>query len=150
MRRLVIGLSLGVGVAAAQLAAQDVAPLPGFLLGDWIQRDGEGQAEESWSSDASGMRGVSREVSGNGVKFQETLKIERRDGTLVLIAQPAGSEPVAFAMVEHDERSIAFANAAHDYPQRIRYWRVGDTLHAEIALIDGSDPVSWSYVAAGR
>jgi len=146
MRKGMIVLALAL--AAPPLAAQEVVPLPGFLLGAWVQRGGEARAEEVWSGDASSMQGISREVSNSGVKSQESLTIERRDGTLVLIAQPVGAQPVAFPMVAHDERSIAFANPAHDYPQRIRYWRVGDTLHAEIALLDGGDPFSWSYAAA--
>ncbi len=38
-----------------------------------------------------------------------------------------------------------FANAAHDYPQRIRYWREGETLNAEISLLDGSKAMRWQY-----
>ena len=145
MHRMITGLALAL--TAVPLAAQDVAPLPGFLLGAWIEREGEKWADESWSGSPSGMRGTSREGSGDSVKSQESLAIERRAGTLVLIAQPAGAEPVAFPMVEHDALSIVFANPAHDYPQRIRYWREGDRLHAEIALIDGSQAVGWSYAA---
>jgi hypothetical protein len=148
MRTIITGLL--ACLMAMPLAAQDAAPLPGFLLGSWIQREGEKWADESWSGDSSGMRGTSREGSGDGVKSQESLKIERRDGTLVLIAQPAGAEPVAFLMVEQDERSIVFANPAHDYPQRIRYWREGDRLHAEIALLDGSQAIAWSYAPSDR
>ena len=145
MRWMMMGLA--AALLAVRLAAQDVTPLPGFLLGAWLQRDGDKWAEESWSGDASGMRGTSREGSGTRVGGQETLVIERRHGALVLIAQPAGAEPVVFPMVAHDDRSIVFANPAHDYPQRICYWREGDTLHAEIAQLDGSQAVSWSYVA---
>ena len=143
MRRMITGLAFAL--MAVPLAAQDVAPLPGFLLGAWIEREGEKWADEAWSGSTSGMRGTSREGSGGSVKSQESLIIERRDGTLVLIAQPAGAEPVAFPMVKQDEHSIVFANPAHDYPQRIRYWREGDRLHAEIALIDGSEAVGWTY-----
>jgi hypothetical protein len=143
MRRMIIGLA--AGLMALPLAAQEVAPLPGFLLGTWIQREGDKWAEESWSGGPAGMRGTSREGAGDRVESQESLTIVRRDGTLVLIAQPRGAEPVPFPMVSHDERSVVFANPAHDYPQRIRYWRESDTLHAEIALLDGSQPVTWSY-----
>jgi hypothetical protein len=95
------------------------------------------------------MRGTSREGSGERVESQEALSIVRRDGAIVLIAQPAGATPVVFPMIDHDERSVVFANPAHDYPQRIRYWREGDTLHAEISLIDGGQAVSWSYSPMG-
>ena len=45
---------------------------------------------------------------------------------------------------------IEFTNPAHDYPQRIRYWREGDKLIAEIALIDGKRAVSWTYEPVRR
>jgi hypothetical protein len=38
-----------------------------------------------------------------------------------------------------------FANPAHDYPQRIRYWLEGNALNAEISRIDGSKTVRWTY-----
>ena len=52
-------------------------------------------------------------------------------------------------MTNQGTRMIEFSNPAHDYPQRIRYWREGDTLHAEIALLDGSRAVQWSYAPMG-
>ena len=148
MRRMIAALV--IGLMAAPLAAQDVAPLPGFLIGAWVERDGEKWATESWSGDPSGLRGATVEGSGDHIEGRESLIIERRDGTIVLIAQPAGAEPVVFPMVQHDERSIAFANPAHDYPQRIRYWREGDGLRAEISQLDGSQAMSWSYVPTVR
>ena len=58
--------------------------------------------------------------------------------------------PVEFAMTGQTAESIQFSNPAHDYPQRIRYWRDGKTLNAEIALIDGSRAVQWSYSPMGQ
>jgi hypothetical protein len=54
-----------------------------------------------------------------------------------------------FPVVRQDETSIEFANPQHDYPQRIRYWREGDLLKAEIALIDGTQAVGWTYQPVG-
>ncbi|MGY4397037.1 hypothetical protein ACVWZA_002228 [Sphingomonas sp. UYAg733] len=36
---------------------------------------------------------------------------------------------------------------AHDYPQRIRYWREGKILNAKISLSYGSKRMRWSYSA---
>ena len=41
--------------------------------------------------------------------------------------------------------SVEFTNAAHDYPQRIRYELKDGRLHAEISLLDGTKAVQWSY-----
>ena len=54
-------------------------------------------------------------------------------------AQPSGKPASEFPMVLRSEESVEFANANHDYPQRIRYWRQGQLLMAEISKIDGSD-----------
>ena len=63
---------------------------------------------------------------------------------------PNGGAPVEFAWVGQDDRSIEFANPAHDFPQRIRYWREGNKLNAEIALIDGGRAIRWSYAPMGE
>lgn len=44
---------------------------------------------------------------------------------------------------------VEFANPAHDYPQRIRYWREGRLLKARISLMDGSKPMEWRYAPPG-
>lgn len=46
--------------------------------------------------------------------------------------------------------AVEFTNAAHDYPQRIRYEIKGDKLEAEMSLIDGSKPVRWTYSRENR
>ena len=95
------------------------------------------------------MIGASREGSGETLRSWEAIRIVRQpDGSLAYIPMPNGGAPIAFAMVKQDARSIEFANADHDYPQRIRYWREGDRLNAEISLLDGSRPVRWSYSPA--
>jgi hypothetical protein len=50
--------------------------------------------------------------------------------------------------VEQGVRDIIFANPAHDYPQRIRYWREGRLLMAETSKMDGSETQSWTYSPA--
>jgi hypothetical protein len=52
---------------------------------------------------------------------------------------------VTFGWSPSNEAGVTFFNVAHDYPQRIRYWREGDVLNAEIALKDGSKPMRWVY-----
>ena len=60
-------------------------------------------------------------------------------------ARPDGKPPVEFPLVLISEEAIEFANPAHDYPQRIRYWRQGKLLMAEISLLDGSRSLRWNY-----
>ena len=78
------------------------------------------------------------------------MQIERSpDGTLVYYGAPKGRARVAFAMLSSSPREIVFVNPHHDYPQRIRYWREGMDLYAEISLMDGSNAERWHYTRLG-
>ena len=47
------------------------------------------------------------------------------------------------------ENEAIFVNAAHDFPQRVRYLRTTTGIDAEVSLADGSKPVRWSYRRSG-
>jgi hypothetical protein len=97
------------------------------------------------------MIGASREGEDDTLRTWESIRIMRTpDGSLAYVPMPNGGPPVEFAMSGQTAQSIEFSNPAHDYPQRIRYWREGTTLNAEIALIDGSRAVQWSYSPMGQ
>jgi hypothetical protein len=139
-------------VSPVALAAQSNEPeFPAWLAGAWSNAEGESWTEEFWTHARGGiMIGASREGRGDQLRTWESIRILRKpDGTLAYVPMPNGGPPVEFALVRQDARSIEFANPAHDFPQRIRYWREGDTLHAEIALIDGSRAIEWSYAPMG-
>ena len=144
-------LALFAAFAAVPLAAQEPAAFPSWLAGAWTLSDGDKWTEEFWTQPRGGvMIGASREGQGETLRTWEAIRILRKpDGTLAYIPMPNGGAPVEFALVRQDAQSIEFANPAHDFPQRIRYWRDGDTLHAEIALIDGSRAIEWSYTPMG-
>jgi hypothetical protein len=146
-----VAFACSVVLAASPLAAQQPAPFPSWMAGAWALADGERWTEEFWTHPRGGMMiGASREGRGELLRTWEAIRIQRKpDGTLAYIPMPNGGAPVEFALVRQDARSIEFANPAHDFPQRIRYWREGDRLHAEIALIDGTRAVAWSYAPMG-
>ena len=150
---VIVRWTIPLVLAAAPLAAQEPVPFPSWMAGAWTLSEADGGwTEEFWTHPRGGvMIGASREGRGETLRTWESIRTLRRaDGTLAYIPMPNGGPPVEFALVRQDARSIEFANPAHDYPQRIRYWREGDTLHAEIALIDGSRASGWSYAPIGR
>ena len=63
---------------------------------------------------------------------------------------PSGEDRTPFHWVASRSRDVTFVNAAHDYPQRIRYWREGKELVAEISLKDGTKAQRWRYARAGE
>ena len=143
---------IGALLTAVPAQAQSGAPLPGWLAGAWCT---EGPAShrtcEYWTPDSGGvMIGASITTrSGKAVEYEQE-RIEPVDGMPVFFASPGGAPAIAFRAVASDAASITFANDAHDYPQRIRYWREGEKLFAEISLKDGGKPMRWEYRRSGE
>jgi len=145
MKRLAAVLLL----LATPLTAQTVAQprLPDWMAGTWMMEEGAAWSDEVWTDPRGGiMLGVARMGFGPQLKSWEVTQIRQKaDGTISFFAQPSGQTPAEFPMVLISEEAIEFANPAHDYPQRIRYWRQGRLLMAEISRLDGSDAVRWNY-----
>ena len=79
------------------------------------------------------MLGVGRTVNGNTLVEYEQLRIYRSGDTLVYAASPSRQAPSEFRARPPYTGEIVFENPAHDFPQRIRYKRLGkDSLHARI------------------
>jgi len=135
-------LFLSGAIALAAVAAAQSAP-PGngdpfariaWLAGAWVQELADGRREELWLEPfGKTMLGVSRTVVGGRTVEYEYLRIEERAGTLVYIASPSGQATAEFPAVELTDSTAVFADPAHDFPQRIRYRRLGpDALLAQI------------------
>ncbi|MFC0590618.1 DUF6265 family protein [Novosphingobium aquiterrae] len=135
-------------IAATPLAAGPAEDaLPGFMAGTWMMEDGPSWSDELWSDAKGGlMLGVSRTGFGKDVRIWEMARIERKvDGSVSFYAQPRGRTETEFRQVLRSTDAVEFANPANDYPQRIRYWRQGQLLMAEISKLDGSDAMRWNY-----
>jgi hypothetical protein len=144
---LVLGL-LTIGPQAE--AASDSPALPGWMAGCWQSSSGDRWSEECWMSPRGGMMlGTSRSGSGDRVTEWEALRIERDAASgMAYRASPQGRGWTTFAWSADGRAGLTFTNAAHDYPQRIRYWREGALLKAEISLLDGSRARQWTFRSA--
>lgn len=147
----------GLGFALSAAAEQEPT-LPEWMAGCWEQRSGDRWTEECWMPPRGGiMLGSGRSGRGERVSEWEATQIvlgqPNRDGPAVRMAfwaAPGGSDRTAFAWSPSDLPGVTFVNAAHDYPQRIRYWREGERLMAEISLAHGSKPRRWAYHRVAR
>ena len=88
--------------------------------------------------------------SGTGEKLREweamQIALDTEAGIgMTFFASPGGTNRTAFKWTPSEEKGVTFTNAAHDYPQQIRYWREGRDLLAEVSLIDGSKVQRWRY-----
>ena len=142
--RIWLGLA-ALAVTEAAAGARE-SQLPAWMAGCWEQSDGERWTEECWTGPRGGtMLGVSRSGRGDELLEWETLRIERRGAELVYFASPGGKGWTRFDGIAEHGPGIAFVNRANDYPQRIRYWRDGNELNAEIALADGTKARRWRF-----
>jgi hypothetical protein len=133
--------------AAAGPARAEQGALPTWLAGCWEQVSGERWVEECWMKPRGDiMLGAGRAGRGDTLGEWEATQIGRgEDGMLTFWASPAGAPRTAFTLHLQAPNEVIFVNPAHDYPQRIRYWRDGELLKAEVALADGSKAVGFTY-----
>ena len=114
----------------------------GWLVGNWCTEPRNGATTcETWKPmDKGRMQGAGTTRAGTFVKTNEAMTIIVDESGTVFHAEPVGQKPADFPMRKFDPaaRSVVFEDAAHDYPQRVRYWREGEALMAEISLLDGS------------
>jgi hypothetical protein len=145
-------------LALVMAAAAPVAPpaLPEWMAGCWEQRSGDKWTEECWTAPKAGiMLGSGRSGTGEALRDWEAMQILRVDTDdpavprMTFYGAPGGQNRTPFTWVASDGQSVTFVNEGHDYPQRIRYWREGRELVAEIALKDGSKAASWRYKPMG-
>lgn len=142
------------------LAAQLVAPqMPVWMAGCWESRTGDRSTVECWSMPSDGgtvMQGESVSRAGEKIVERETMQIvhEQTDDPalpwMTFRAAPNGGKPTVFAWMHSSAPGLTFVNDDHDYPQRIRYWREGSLLIAEISASDGSKARRWRYSPRGR
>ena len=134
-------------VPAASYAVSDAPEMPGWMAGAWGHEDKEGWADEYWTPPRGDMMiGSSRSGKDEKLNFWEQMRIQKEDdGGVVFWAVSGDQKPVRFVATVSGENTIVFENPAHDYPQRIHYWREGEELKAEISLIDGSKVVQFRF-----
>jgi hypothetical protein len=139
-------------IAAAWLATVGAAPAAsvgdlGWLSGAWVSRDGDKWTEEYWTPPrGSVMIGAGLSGKGRKAEWFEHMRIAAdKDGALAFFAMPGGAPASRFPLVWAEKGEIVFENAAHDFPQRIRYRREGEALVTTISRIDGSKAQSWIF-----
>ncbi len=138
-------------LASCSTLAQDGQPESAaslnWLSGQWANATGDSWIEEAWSMARGGiLLATNRSGQGRQTTAYEFIRIGPDEaGVLHYYAAPGGAAPTPFRLVSQGAQSAVFENPDHDYPTRIRYWREGDRLYAEISGPDGADANSWSF-----
>jgi Domain of unknown function (DUF6265) len=125
-----------IGIACLPLTAHAQSPAAerlAWMVGAWSQENEKETVTEIWQGPAGGMlvaTNLTRRASGKA-SF-EFLRIAETPTGLSYFAMPGGRAATEFKMRELGDRRVVFENTAHDFPQRILYWRDGEALMARV------------------
>jgi hypothetical protein len=156
--RLAAFACAGALVAGPLVAQQTQVPeMPAWMAGCWEMRSEDRWAEECWTIPRGGMMlGSGRAGTGDEVASWETMRIALAvpDGEgavlpMAFVAAPGGTGWTTFGWSPGSDEGVTFRNAANEFPQRVRYWREGELLNAEISLEDGSQAIRWTFRRMG-
>jgi hypothetical protein len=120
----------------------------GWLEGRWSgEKDGV-FSEEVWTGVRGGaLLGLHRDVKGDRAVSWEFFRVDTTKDGVVFFASPQSAPPTPFKLVETGTERVVFENKAHDFPQRILYWRDPQgALHARIEGPQGEQTVSEEWV----
>jgi len=146
MKRL-FGAALALLLTAQSAPPVHVSDLS-WMSGHWVVAGANGRwTEEHWSAPRAGtMIGYSWSGAGEAISEYEYLRLQAgEDDEIVYLAQPNGGAGTGFHLARSEGTSATFENPTHDFPQRIRYVRDGDTMVATISAMDGSHAMSWTF-----
>ncbi len=71
------------------------------------------------------MLGLGRTARDGKLRDYEFVRIVEADGSLAYAAEPSGQEKATFLLKSLTADEAVFENAAHDFPQRVIYRRLG-------------------------
>lgn len=125
---LFIAAWLGLLAVSAQPAA---ALLP--LQGTWEGTVGGERYVEQWSCAGDQCDGRATAYAGEVVQHTETMRIMQFAGHWHFLVWLGDGPAVAFTRTAANDTTWVFENKANDFPQRIRYTVLADTLKAQIA-----------------
>lgn len=123
------------------------AELPEWMAGSWSLAAEGRHVEEHWTTASGGMMvGMGKTVAKGKATF-EFFRIAMKDGALAYLAMPQARPETVFRMKTSEESRAVFENLAHDFPQRVIYWRDGERLCARIeGLLRGKlESEEWCY-----
>lgn len=145
-----VAIALCLLITSTVSYASDEA-LPEWLAGGWELTSGTGWGDEYWTPPRGGiMIGAARIGKETALSSFESMRIGYDEGgKLAFWAMPQWTTQSKFLMAKQTDNEIVFENSAHDYPQRVRYWRDGKLLKAEISLINGSKAMQFSFEPMG-
>jgi hypothetical protein len=131
-----IGIVLVLSFSSCNRPEADITSFA-WLEGKWVGKYDTVPIFEQWKPpDGNIMRGRGGVLSGKDTVFSERINIEQRGHDLYYIAIVGHNrEPAEFKFTGYKEDTAVFENPAHDFPQRVLYYKNSDgTVYA---CVDG-------------
>ena len=121
-----------------------------WMTGTWQQVKENDTVQESWlGPQGNTMVAVNLTQSARRGTSFEFLRIVEGPNGLSYMASPNGRSPATeFKLKELGDKRVVFENAAHDFPQRVLYWRDADgSLKARIeGTVNGKERgMEWRF-----
>lgn len=144
--KAMMGIGAALLLVAAAPAERRLDSLE-WLAGHWSTEGSGAWTEESWAPARGGMMlGTNLSGAAERAEAYEFMRLtEDADGSIQFWGSPGGKPPVAFELVSSGPNEAVFENPAHDFPQRIRYWRDGAMLRAEVSDMGGAKAMRWTF-----
>lgn len=114
-----------------------------WLIGTWKNSTPERMFSETWIRlDDTTMQAKTVFTEGKDTISKESINLVQRKNEIFYVVEvnnQNGGKPVNFKLVSSSQDSLVFENPKHDFPQKIRYYKISnDSLVAEISgLING-------------
>lgn len=139
--------SLACLAASSAASAQTPPTAPDWMSGYWLSCENNTQIAENWFGASSGAMLGTNLTQGEQGSFEFLRVAANGRGGLSYYSMPNAAPVTEFTMITHENRRVVFENPAHDFPQRILYWREGNTLHARIeGEVDGrTQAMDWTF-----
>jgi Domain of unknown function (DUF6265) len=130
------------GAAVAVQGTKPVIADLSWMAGSWTGESRGIQMEEHWTApNGNSMVGIHRDTGKGRTLLFEFLRIEQQGDQIVYLSMPNGRSPATpFPLKEVSGTRVVFENPAHDFPQRIIYWKDGNDLRARIEGTQNGKP----------
>lgn len=108
-----------------------------FLIGNWEHRSLEGTLTETWTKvNDSTYHGEAYFIKEDDTLHHEQISLSQQGTVLTyspVVKGQNNGKPVRFNLTDSQGKGLIFENPSHNYPQKISYTMLKDSLVAEIS-----------------
>ncbi len=117
---------------------------PDFLIGNWTRTNNslDKITHEHWNAN---FTGIGFTLQKKDTVFKEIISIVKISDTLFLKVEGVNAQPTFFKFTQQTDTSFVCENPANEFPKKIKYWKVNDTLKAKV-WNEGGYKIGFSFI----